>query len=358
MKDGIAVKRNSNFEFLRIVAMAMIVIWHLCVHGIENYIEITDWNQINQFLYFAIKSVSVLSVNLYVLISGYFSYKRTKIKPQKVFKLVFQTFFFSLAIYLALIILGITDFSIKSSILSFFPIFFNRYWFITIYLIMFVLSPYLNIVIKNISKRNHLKLMTTLFFINCVWQFIYEIDHVGANYGYSVFHFLFLYFVAAFLGKYGNLIKDFDKHVYLTAFLGLTLINTIGSYITSGEINRFFWYNSPVIVLSSFCLFMFFKKINFQSETVNNVSKYTLGVYLIHEHFLVRPLLWKDMGIVERVVNGSELLLVARIIIVGILIFSVCLILSYFTTNIVDLNFNYISEILNGQKVKRKIKKH
>nr|WP_232226973.1 acyltransferase [Marinilactibacillus sp. 15R] len=329
----------------------MIVIWHLCVHGIQSSIQITDLSRINQFLFYLIESITVIAVNLYVLISGYFLYNKNKPIMSKVFRLVLETFAFTMTIFLFLLIIGEVKFSNRYLLLSIFSIFYGKYWFITVYIVMFTLSPYLNIVIRYLSKKQHLQLLAILFFIEAIWQFMHVVDAIGVNDGYSVFHFIFLYFLAAFLGKYGFVIRDFNKYIYLSGFFSMTMVNTIISYLSPSSIDKLFRYNSPVIIFSAFCLFMFFKKISFQSKLINRVSKYTLGIYLVHEHFFIRPLLWGDIGVVQKVLSGPESFFVIRIIVFGILVFGVCWIIAYIISNIFNLAFNYFGNIFNKSKL-------
>jgi surface polysaccharide O-acyltransferase-like enzyme len=87
--------RDSNFEFLRIISMFMIIIWHIGIHGISSYVDISNFlSGFNEILYYFICSLTVVSVSLYVLISGYFLSKSKKIKLNKLINLFIETSFF------------------------------------------------------------------------------------------------------------------------------------------------------------------------------------------------------------------------------------------------------------------------
>lgn len=64
-----SVQRKSNIELLRIIAMVMIVIYHVIIHGIAPT-EILSKTTL-PILYTPV----IFGVNLFILISGYFSIK-------------------------------------------------------------------------------------------------------------------------------------------------------------------------------------------------------------------------------------------------------------------------------------------
>lgn len=88
--------RQSNFELLRIVCMILIIAHHFSVHSIipENI------SRLNRFIFDVFAIGGKVAVNVFVLISGYFMVK-SKFKLQKLLMLIFQTFFYSIVIYIA-----------------------------------------------------------------------------------------------------------------------------------------------------------------------------------------------------------------------------------------------------------------
>ena len=65
--------RKSNFELLRIISMYMIVLWHVT----KNNIDFTQTPDIVHLFLVIIICISVVHVNSYVMISGFFSTKKT-----------------------------------------------------------------------------------------------------------------------------------------------------------------------------------------------------------------------------------------------------------------------------------------
>lgn len=52
-------------------------------------------------------------------------------------------------------------------------------------------------------------------------------------------------------------------------------------------------WSLPVLACS-FSVFLFFSRLQFHSRLINTVASWTLGVYLITDHYYVRYVLWSD----------------------------------------------------------------
>lgn len=78
-------QRDSNIELLRVVAMLMILTLHTRFEGIEAvYDGIVDANHLCRFSF---QALSIVGVNLFVLISGYFG---IRMKASSIINLLFQ----------------------------------------------------------------------------------------------------------------------------------------------------------------------------------------------------------------------------------------------------------------------------
>ena len=95
--------RQSNFEFMRIVSMFFIIIWHIILHG--GLINCTGVLKLAiDFIFLLV----VVHVNSFVLLTGYFQCEK-KFSLKKFFN-VFKIAWF----YKALIALGLTFFGLYS----------------------------------------------------------------------------------------------------------------------------------------------------------------------------------------------------------------------------------------------------
>lgn len=348
--------RLSNFELLRILAMFLIVLGHMTNYSVEVEVSHLEIKGVNQLLYLAIKSFMLPAVNIYVLVSGYFLCK-IEFKWDKFIKLVIEVQAVSIIIYFFMAVIGVTPFNPISFLLSIFPTFTGHYWFITVYVVLFLLSPYLNIVIEILSKKQFLILIIILFTINSVWQYIYTMPLFSVNHGFGLFHFITLYFSAAYIRCHGFIFKDFSRKSYMWMYIIILFLNIIASwilpqvaaiffdnsvYIMNGVYAKILSYNSPVMMIMAYSIFMAFKKSEFNSNIINKLSKYTLGIYLIHVHASVQTALFESDLIQNWIFPTNSPFFIVNLLSVTIILFVFLFIISIVLNKVIDIYSNAI----------------
>ena len=148
---SIKKQRLPNFEILRVMAMLMIVVWHFYVHGLLFLSEKTDFDGIGfsltnatdcclYFIHQCFIIISRMGVNLFVMITGYFMITSPP-KWEKVPIIWFQVMFYCVAIYAIVVGAEFFDLSIREVVSQFLPILNDKYWFVTQYVGLIVLSP-------------------------------------------------------------------------------------------------------------------------------------------------------------------------------------------------------------------------
>lgn len=97
--DAKNVKRQSNFELLRIVAMLMIVAHHLAVHGVQHVLEpnicyaaYAAGSFLNKVFTCFLLPGGEIGVGLFFMTTGYFLCTANQTSVRKV---VFETIFYS-----------------------------------------------------------------------------------------------------------------------------------------------------------------------------------------------------------------------------------------------------------------------
>ena len=80
-------------------------------------------------------------------------------------KFILEVLSYSLGIYIILTYLGYFEFSTVNLVKCLFPLSFKVYWFATVYLIIYILSPFINRLIKSLSKKEFCLLNIILFII-------------------------------------------------------------------------------------------------------------------------------------------------------------------------------------------------
>ena len=304
MKKTVVKKpRNANLDLLRIFSMILIILLHSIDHsGVLEQAPFSS-TAIN-FWVMLTYMLTQVCVNLYVLISGYFLVK-SKFRLQKLVALWLEVAFYSFVIKLVFMITGYNAFSIPSLMSCLVPVFTGRYWFITIYFGLYLVFPFLNILINAMNKRQHTMLNITLFALMSVMVSIYpSFKGMNSGAGWGLAWFVVLYFAAAWFRLYFNRDKKFEP---LCVWLALSLVVAFG-YVFIGEkiaIARAFFsnmyrYDSVIAYISSLALLALFINVKIKSAFINKIIIFIapsiLGVYLIHAHASFSPWSWEFLN--------------------------------------------------------------
>ena len=331
-------KRLANIELLRIIAMMMVILLHYLGKG-DLLPTIKPDMGVTAYVAWILESLSIVAVNVYVLISGYFLVE-SEFKPGKVVRLILQVLFYTILVTILAFsfgIIGKEELGIYNLAVQIFPFQLEQYWFMTAYLVMYILSPILAMGVKSVSKKT---LQTViLFFVGfiCVEKSLLPVQMVFDKRGNDALWFVCLFLVAAYIRLHG--IKFLEKRMWaLILYIGCCVLMIIENmllyvvYEKTGELGHLFGspyhYNHIFVFLASLGLFALFKNMKIKdgifSKVVCKIAPYTLGVYLLHEQKYVRYLWPKWFG--AQSVDGPMMLIITTlfavltVFVVGILV--------------------------------------
>ena len=101
-----------------------------------------------------ISYIGIVHVNSFVLLTGYFQYNK-KFSVRKLLKIINQQWFYKVIITLLFVFLGIqtvTKLELFNNLLPFDIT--GNYWFINCYIVLYILSPFLNRFIEHTNQKN------------------------------------------------------------------------------------------------------------------------------------------------------------------------------------------------------------
>ena len=358
-------KRKTNIELLRIISMFMIVVYHYCCHG--YLIREVGTAGYNTPILWLIYTFCYSAVNIYVLISGYFLCK-SEFKWKKVLKIYIEVLFYSVIIFTLLYITGLTEITSPKQILScIFPIVSKSYWFVTIYVVMYIISPFLNKLINILTKKEYQNMLITLGIILLICNNLipgtYAIDK---TYGFGIIWFTYLYLVAAYIRIFDiNIFKN--NWLYLILYIVSTLMTYFSRYIIT-DISRymsifksqetmFYGYNTITVFLAGVSLFIFFKNIKIPQKfdkLILLIAGTTFGIYLIHDNQFFRKILYNNLLNINCQMNSDnkELLMIISVISVFIL----CFIIDIIRKKLFEITSKAINNIKGVKKVEKSFK--
>jgi len=191
-------QRAANLDLLRIVSMLLIIF----LHSIDHSGVLENAENCGTGMYFYVRftyAMCMVCVNIYVMLSGYFMVD-SRFRLHKLVTLWMEAAFYGFVLKLVFMLTGADAFSVFSLASCFFPILTGRYWFLTIYVGMYLVSPFLNTLIRAMDKRQHGLMNLCLFAIMSLWSSIHPaIAGMNSGGGWGLAWFVVLYLAAAVL---------------------------------------------------------------------------------------------------------------------------------------------------------------
>ncbi len=298
--------RESGIELLRILLMLMVIFIHVCVYGgysdiATHYLAVPE-----RVFYHLVYLSSRCCVYVYIIVFGYFSVTSNKSLENikvKIAKIYLPMLFYSILIPFLGQAIGLWKLNTIEKVRSFFPFTSKIWYFMTLYLLVLILSPFINKALTFLSKKEYTHLVVILFLMFSVWTVLAQLDQTSdiirldkvfeTSKGQSLYGFIYMYILGGYLRLHIPC-HNKAKFRYLFAFAGLTVVNYLLYHYVDSYDKISIVYDNPILVLQGICLVMFFRELKFKSKVINYIASVNLGVYMIHEQYLVRNKLWDD----------------------------------------------------------------
>lgn len=349
-------ERNSSIELLRIIMMLQIVFLHICDYG-EYMKNAKELGGIHQLLMWFFWLMSRCPVFLFIIIMGYFMiYSEKKNILGRILKVYIPMYFYSIIIPVVAALTGVVQIEKSDIISAFFPMLSRTWYFMTLYILVIIFSPYLNIILNRISKRDYILLLLALFFIFSIWQpiakleFFSEVIEIGkiinTEDGKSLYDFIYMYILGGFIRRFvvvgkgdgigGETQKGLEKAgdvkirirwcnaVNLLIFFAAGIINLIMVYEVPGYDDIVGYNDNPFVVIQCIFLFLFFANLKFHSKIINSISALNLGVYMLHEHPLGREILWGKIVKMDHISFYNSNIYILKLALICISIYLTC----------------------------------
>lgn len=305
--------RDNNIELLRVIIMYFIVIFHFIVHGMKLWfvkdmpVDISDFKSIfNYSSTWLITILTSVAVNVYVLITGYYLGNKMIINLQnygkRLIKILLPTIFYSIIINLAYHLTKENTPSTKEILCSLFPIYNNNYWFVTKYIGLIALSPFISIILNYINQRIHIFLILIMLILTCEITPTIGYCHVYDAGSSTLLWFITLFITGAYIHKYNirlNISANSGKLFIIIGFI-ITAIFVIrnfykmqhGGYTIISKPH----YNSIEVYILSTLLLLWASKLKIKDTgliyDLSRMGYLTFGIYLLHDNNLIRKELW------------------------------------------------------------------
>ena len=313
-------KRESGIELLRIILMLGVVILHINTKDVGGALYAVDKYSISWYILIILESIFIYAVDIFIIISGYFLCKSNKRSFIKIIELFLEMIIIRLFKYLIMIILGKEIFNFNHLLSLFIP---NNY-FVILYSVLYIISPYINIVIdKLVNDKKLKKLIVLILIVFCAYnalsnlfQNVFQESYMGLNtvgawgsqQGFNIVNFIVLYIIGAYLR-----ISDMKINTKKLAFLVISEFIVIGwailekSYCPSTTV---WYYDNPLIIFNATVIFLIFKGYKKENKIINELAGASFTVFLVNTIFI--------RHFMDKIINSTWPLMIAYIFLVAL----------------------------------------
>lgn len=334
--------RNSSIELLRILSILMIVFHHFAFHGGFQF-ENTDLS-ITRFWYNLIVMGGKLGVDIFIFISGYFLVTDNNglFNIKKTLRFWGQVFFYSVTIFAIFIFTGLKEINLTTIRQAFFPLTYSTWWFASVYFILFLIHPFLNIFIHKLDKKSYQIMLIMFLLCGCIIPTFFESSFQGNNLTW----FFIIYFLAGYIRLYGLSPKFTVKHYAILAVVSLLTIYILSTFLTllgtkyeyfSKRTGYFNGIEKLPVLIAAVCIFMLFSSIKIKSNVINRIATTCFGVYLIHDHPFIRRFIWDTLF--KNATYQNSLKLIPYSLIVVLSVYAVCAIIDFVRQHLFEKPF-------------------
>lgn len=341
--------RRVEFELLRILAMAGVVMNHVFNYGLDIYgdFRVDASSPVGALVWSVLEILKLMalpSVNCYILITGYFMIDRTELRLKGIWKVWSTTWFYAVGIYLLCVLLSIVPFEGKEFLRHATPLLSNDYWFVTSYLALLLLAPFILWALQHTSKRQYqvaLAVGGVICFQPLLGWLLMDKQ--------QILLFIYLFMIGGYIRKYAD--RALSMRQAMLAFV-VTFAVMFAYTLYKNErtgcslfVVHAMTYHGLVLPLSV-ALFYIAKAWRIKNERIRKVILFlaplSFAVYIIHTQSIVHNWLWAESAELLSRSNVCVLPLLCIAITVGV--FVVCVLVDYVR---ISLN-RLIKKTVNG----------
>lgn len=281
--------RNLGIDLLRALAMFLVILWHFVGQG-----GLLAHAEPGSEKYWVLSFVQILAcccVNLYGLTTGYVMCDK-HFRLVRVVKLWAATVFWSVAVSCVLFVVFPESRTFEEFVSMFLPILRGRYWFFTAYVVVMLLSPVLNLVIRSLTKGQFHLLLAVLFLIFGVipvGSLGYDVLRISSGHHFS--WMIVLYIIGGYLRRFA---PEKGGSRWLLGYFLFAAVHLLYKFVVTmiglgSFANLLLTYPSPLVVGEAICLFLYFKEAFSgisETDTLGKLIRFAApgiySVYVIH----------------------------------------------------------------------------
>lgn len=272
--------RASGIDLLKIMSMFFVLLLHNLMHG--GMLDAVAFDSANWFGVWTVQAIAIVAVDIFAMITGFLLVT----KPfawRRLFSVLWPTLFWSWMMALIVKALGfpLTPTHWLKAII---PIW--NYWYVNAYVGMFLLVPFLNAGMKQLTKKQLRPILLILLGVSVT---IGWIGRFNLQNGYTAFWLAEMYLIGGYIRLYP---EDFQWHRGILVGIYAVMSGlTVGLYYVDWRLQlgipraMVLSYVSPLVVIAAIALFLSLYQVKFASTRLQKLlkqgAKVSFAVYLI-----------------------------------------------------------------------------
>lgn len=316
----------------------MVVVLHINLFGGVNRAARLSNDLVFRLSVNFYEEVCIIAVNVFVIISSWFLTvsKAEGIKSRRVLNLIVSMFFWYFIATSAALILGVRP-NIKQVLISI-PLVGCSYDFIAGYLILFLVSPFLNKLLNQLSKSTYKKLVIGVFSVFSLCSPVIINGYLSVNFGYSFAWFICIYLIVGYI-RLNIEWKKWSWKKYLCVFLILTILGTLArSFVPILNVSKGY-YNDPVIFLAALTCFLLFASIKIKGDTAKKIIVFcvplSVAVFFIHANPFIEQ--WFKSIQFSDFIGGNTLKYLLVVPVLSLIVFVCCIVCDYLKKKLFEI---------------------
>lgn len=288
-----AVERNSAAEWIKILAIVLVVITHAVPDtlNVEGYDNLSPTDNVNFFFIGLLSGTGLIGDVLFLTCScWYLSGSNRGASVKKICYMIITVFIVSVIWLVTVLALGY-ELSAGTIVRQIFPTLFQNNWYISYYLVFYAIHPLLNILINRLDKLGH-GILAGILFVHCYILMWITNTQLGVN---KLLIFVAAYFAVSWLKRYAAAFNSSKKANIILCVCSVaaylifkTAINFIGLHTDyfNGKMLGYMHIYCPIILAFAVSLINLANMKHYVNRGVNHVASLSMLIYIIHRNVL------------------------------------------------------------------------
>lgn len=296
--------RQSGIELFKIIAIIIIVISHVsmsCAYTYDNWYPDMDYmlhldaatTDIRQLIIAFTRYFGALGNDMFFIASAWFFLDSEHNNKRKWLLMLVDVWVISV-VGLLISYPIISSYMPEDAILkSLLPTTFNNNWYMTCYLLFYLVYPLLNRLINVIDRTTLFRCVLVLLFLYVLCNFL----RGDLFYPSNLILWITFYLLMAYMKRYwpermndarwNRILLWLGIIGNLALFLGTNWLGTHTSHF-GYSLMRWDVYSNPFLLAIAIAGFNLVRQTSWKNQTVNSIAGLSLYIYLIHENIIVR----------------------------------------------------------------------